>query len=207
MKYDKIFVIGNNKTGTKSFNALFNSLGLKSQHDRKSWDFDKYTCFTDGFHDEKKFIQYDEAFKNSLFILNTRPLDHWLKSKSKHAYISKSRRQWPPKSEQYIEYINQRNKHFNDILNYFNDKNDRLLICNIEAVNWENFIKENIRPNNLKNYSVHENKIDESSIDPEAMKLINEELNKAYEYLNYTEESKIKLLPENQYTFLYKQIL
>ena len=39
------------------------------------------------------------------------------------------------------------------------------------------------------------------------MKLINEELNKAYEYLNYTEELKMKLLPDNQYRFLYKQNL
>lgn len=207
MKYQKIFVIGYNKTGTKSFHKLFTSLGFSSQHNRKGWEINNCKCFSDGFHDKGKFIEYDQKFENSLFILNTRPLNNWLKSRSKHGYCHLRRGVWPPSSKQYIEWIQQRDEHFNEIIDYFYNKNDRLLICNIEKDGWENFIASNLMINNTKNYNIHENKIEESKIDAEAVSLINEELDKAYLNLGYGEEDKNKLLPNNQYISLYKQYL
>lgn len=207
MKYDKIFLIGCNKAGTKSFNKLFGQLDLKSQHDRKNWDLKDYQCFTDGFHYNKKFIEYHKMFENSLFILNTRPLNNWLKSKSKHGYLYAPRGIWPPNYTQYIEWIQQRDTHFNEVINYFSDKNHKLLICNIEKEGWENFIASNISKDKSKTYSVHENRIQESKIDPSIRSLIDEELNKAYLDLKYTDEDKIKLLPANNNISLYKQYL
>ena len=76
----KIFVIGFNKTATSTFHILFEKHGLKSQHDGAHWDVDEYQCFSDNgnLRDWKKlYLDYP----NSMFVLNTRPVDAWITSK------------------------------------------------------------------------------------------------------------------------------
>jgi hypothetical protein len=107
-KYNKIFQIGFNKCGTTSLHKMFIDSGLKSVH----WDggniakkidsnikqnkppldgVDNYDCYTDIENVETNtfpLINYyellDKAYPNSLFILNTRPLDNWIQSRLNH---------------------------------------------------------------------------------------------------------------------------
>ena len=48
--YEKIFVIGFNKTATSTFHELFKNNMLNSQHKggKNNWNIDKYQCFSDG---------------------------------------------------------------------------------------------------------------------------------------------------------------
>ena len=85
---NKIFVIGFNKSATKTFHNLFLENNLNSQHYGKSWDLEKYDCFSDNGNNRDIHNLY-EKFPNSIFILNTRRLDKWLISRFKHGYHMK----------------------------------------------------------------------------------------------------------------------
>ena len=59
-------------------------------------------------------------------------------------------------NEEFIKiWINQWNEHLNDVINYFSDKNEKLLIYNIDTDNFNKII--NFLPEfNLKYYDIHE---------------------------------------------------
>jgi hypothetical protein len=110
----KIFIIGFNLCGTRSLHTFFKSNGIRSAHwggldpstnyaaimlknIERGQDIlkglDEYTCFSDLTHytndaliDGCKFFQYMyEAYPDSLFVLNTRPVEKWVSSKLKKA--------------------------------------------------------------------------------------------------------------------------
>lgn len=190
---EKIFVIGYNKTGTYSFHHMFTKYGLKSQHGL-NWELEKYQCFMDGTHDKGKYRIYYEIYPNSLFILNTRPLYNWLKSRSKHCYIYNKSWGWPPNTDQYVSWIRDRDEHFSSVIDFFSDKKEKLIICNIEKKNWQKFVLEHI--NIHSDYvNIHKHKISESRIDNKSLKLIENELEKAFFITKYNKES---LIPENK---------
>lgn len=165
MIYDKIFVIGFNKTGTSSFYSLFKDVGLKSIHNvRVNYlnILDNYDTFSDGFHPVSKIKLYYDKYPNSLFILNTRPIRKWLISRYKHARSRNFKPCWcyPPSYELTKKWIDSREKHYKEVLEYFSDKEDKLIIVNIEKNNWENFVLKNINKNTEedKNISIQSNK-------------------------------------------------
>ena len=131
----KIFVIGFGKTATMSFHQLFEDNGLKSQH-AGQWDLDKYDCFSDSIKAET--IVKWKGVEDAWFILNTRPLRDWLISRykmgdrqpDKHHYC------WPPSVGRTIRWINWRNKYHLDVLNFFLDKPNKLILVNINNDNW-----------------------------------------------------------------------
>lgn len=203
LKYDKIFVIGFNKTGTTSFHDLFIKYGLTSQHNIK-WNIDNYQCFCDGLHNNGKYKNYYEKYPNSLFILNTRPLYNWLKSRSNHCFIHKKTWGWPPSFELYSDWINQRTEHFLDVMDFFKDLPSQLVICNIEKPNWQKFIVNSIGYQSHHDDSIHQNKIPESRIDKEPLKLINNQLTNTFLTLKLDINS---LMPECDYLPRYNQYL
>ena len=81
--YDKIFVIGFNKTATTSIHKLFIKNNLLSQHNGDKWDLDSYQCFSDN-GDLRNFKELNETYENSIFILNTRKLKNWIISRFKY---------------------------------------------------------------------------------------------------------------------------
>ena len=147
--YDKIFVIGFNKTGTTAIHKLFRINNLNSLH-RIKWDVENYMCFSDG-PDRYNFKKYYKQYPNSLFILNTRNLKDWVISRFKHAYAytrlfsdPKFRNNWgyPATLEKAINFIQDRRSHYIDVLEFFKDKNSKLIILNIDKPNWINFISD-----------------------------------------------------------------
>ncbi len=80
-KWNKVFCIGLNKTGTTSLHFAFQKLGLCSFH---GGSFDsRIDAFSDGRYFEQ-FIELDKLCPNSKFILNTRDLRDWIMSRIKH---------------------------------------------------------------------------------------------------------------------------
>lgn len=87
---NKVFCIGFNKTGTSSLHALFLDCGLRSIH-VVAWPFlsritpkyfDIADCYSDG--EKSDFVQLNQWFPRSVFILNTRNERAWLRSRIKH---------------------------------------------------------------------------------------------------------------------------
>ena len=121
----KIFVIGFNKTGTTSFNALFKSLDINSTHYCSVVPvmkmIDQYDAFTDGDH--SNFKEYYEKYPDSLFILNTRPIKNWLVSRYKHGKYHNFEDCWcwPVSNEKTDNWIAQRETHHKNIVEFLID--------------------------------------------------------------------------------------
>ena len=135
----KIFVIGFNKTGTTSLHQLFKKLGVNSCHNTRPVMeiIDTFDAFTDGKH--FTFKEYYNKYPDSLFILNTRPMYNWLVSRYKHAAYHKFKDCWcwPISDEKTNSWITERESHYKNILDFFLDKPNQLLLVNIERPGWE----------------------------------------------------------------------
>lgn len=79
----KIFVIGHPRNGTTTLHKLFEANGLKSFHDSRDWQTGKYDAFSD-FGQVRPVAAYDRSYPNARFILNFRPLRHYLNSIATH---------------------------------------------------------------------------------------------------------------------------
>lgn len=177
----KIFVIGFNKTGTCSLHFLFKKLGINSYHNTTPVMkiINKYDAFSDGEH--YNFADYFNAKPDSLFILNTRPIDKWLFSRYKHAAFHNFNECWcwPVSDKRTDDWITLRETHFQNVLSFFKDKLNQLLIINIEKKGWEKAVtlflkKENsiISLQKENNIISHINKRPDDEIDDDKMQLI-----------------------------------
>jgi hypothetical protein len=192
----KIFVIGFNKTGTTSFDALFKNLGINSIHDTipVMKIIDKYDAFTDGEH--PNFSEYFNKYPDSLFILNTRPMKNWLISRYKHAEHHQFNDCWcwPVSEEKTNDWITTRETHHKNILYFFKNKPNKLLLINIEQNGWENAVikyleKINIIKNiKINSNKIHHNKRDNSSIDNNIIKLINDNVTTCLKNKDYNHD-------------------
>jgi len=171
----KYFGVGFNKTATTTLHSLFKYNGVPSWHDVQSeWDTDKYCAFFDGrkavgcpingvspdseisIPSIKKYLKYPA----SIFILQTRPLDDWLISRFKHGHsrtraTKKNHNFWPPSTELARRWISARQKHHMNVLEFFRDMSEKLIIVDISKQNWMDWLcgclefKKN--PPNIKN--------------------------------------------------------
>lgn len=198
----KIFVIGCNKTGTTSIHELFIKQGLKSQHGLE-WKLEEYQCFSDGIYNVTHNDVYKKChslFQDGLFVLNTRPMYNWIISRANHCSIFKNSKMkgWPPNHKTYLDWINYRISYYDNILDYFKNSPDQLILCNIEKPFWENFIMSFINNEQIIKPSLYnKTKIKESDI-------IKQEVEKAFDLSHIDKNS---LLSNNKSTNLYKQHL
>jgi hypothetical protein len=184
----KIFVIGFNKTATSSFHALFKLFGINSVHtDKPVMEIiDDYEAFTDGYH--LKFTDYFNKYPDSLFILNTRPIKKWLISRYKHAVTEDWRDCWCwPVSENLTNmWIKEREFHFKNVLDFFKEKSNQLIILNIEKNGWENFVEDFLQKKyDGDDLQIVENKTAEHKISKEHIDLINLNVNKCLKDNDY----------------------
>ena len=216
MKYNKIFVIGYNKTATTTFANMFEEFGLTSLHSANWGDYEninKIQCFSDGDRHTLSdnclyFTKLDKNYPNSLFILNVRNLDSWLLSRTKHALRNIragkpfKKTYWPPCSGHYQQWIEERIIHYNNVLQYFKDCPKKLLIINIEKKHWTEMLADHLGFGNTKYLVKNRNRsIKENNPDLIFAKNVLEE---TFRKLNYTESDKKSLNLSTQLLTLYK---
>lgn len=133
-KFNKVFCIGLNKTGTTSIHYAFQKLGLRSFHGG-TYD-SRIDAFSDGRY-YRNFKELDEMAPNSKFILNTRDLRAWVTSRVKHCLAGHS---IPDFSEDTVcdearirKWIEKREQHHQDVIDYFKDRPKDLLIFDLCA--------------------------------------------------------------------------
>ena len=180
----KIFFIGYNKTATSSIHSLFLSLGYKCTHCAYKWDLERFQVFSDtgsvpfikfnnnfiyngngNYNTQNKvtnfevFIELYNQYPNAIYVLNTRSLKKWLISRYKHGFARNNGNPnwaWPIDEKLTIKWINDREKYYNNIINFFSNKIEQLIIINIEKPFWQKellsflSIEENV-PNKLLN--------------------------------------------------------
>lgn len=137
-KFNKVFCIGLNKTGTTSIHFAFQKLGLRSFH---GGTFDsRIDAFSDGRY-YRHFKELDHLAPNSKFILNTRDLRGWVESRIKHCLNNHTNPGWEGTrvDEDIIRgWIKEREMHHAQIYDYFADRPDDLLdfdVCGGDGYN------------------------------------------------------------------------
>ncbi len=122
----KIFVIGHPRCGTTSHHQLFEANGLRSQHSSGDWDTHKYDCFSD-FGQMRPIAAYERAYPKAMFVLNTRPVMHYLVSLADQIYPG-----WTFTTQHFITEIHRRAAFHSWALRHFAGK-PNLIVVNIEA--------------------------------------------------------------------------
>ena len=154
-QFNKIFQIGFNKCGTTSIHDLFLDSGLRSvhwdkgivaqkivynmAHNKKMLDgIDQYDCYTDIEHMQslsfpliEHYESLDKDYPNSLFILNTRPIDNWIKSRLNHRqglYLKEYKQASQIESDEEIveNWKTHWYNHHKQVLEYFENKKNFL---------------------------------------------------------------------------------
>lgn len=142
-----IFAIGLNKTGTTSLHFALTTLGYKCCH----WLSDEFSeataelidnkvplpfdAYTDVESVIKKYQDLEQQYPNAGFILTTRDVDDWIASRSRHVIRNRientkgGRHKWV--DIKVDDWILERESHHNEVLNYFKDKPNKLLILDI----------------------------------------------------------------------------
>lgn len=167
MNYNKIFVIGLNKQATRSIHALFIDNGYNALHWRPHNELNKipgpdeiikhnieynmtplldkyenYQVFSDIHYISINFELFDQAYPNSLFILNFRDINKWICSRLNHrgtqwGYVKfwKTRHKKEDYTfEQVIDaWTTEYNNHFKKVIEYFKDKPSQIIIYNIDT--------------------------------------------------------------------------
>lgn len=171
----KIFVIGMNKTATTTFHNLFEKNGLRSQHTTR-WNTDDYDCFSDN-GDLNNFKKLEQKYNDAVFILNIRPMDKWVVSRFDHGARQAKKENidedkdyvnwgYPYSIDLSIKYINRRNLYHQQILKYFQNKPEKLIIVDIEKPGWVEYISNilKFKNANIESLNVHEKSEEYSNI-------------------------------------------
>jgi len=159
-RHQKVFCVGFNKTGTVTLDKIFcDQLSYRSAHTPGWTDWtvtqnrhrlDRFDAFSDGSCASIKNL--DELYPDALFILNTRPLKHWVLSR--HKAVERSRRatswlltkyvplgfvariinRWvlDNSDRAVIRWIRIRNSYHEHVIRYFEGRTEKLLVLNIE---------------------------------------------------------------------------
>jgi len=184
--FAKIFVIGFNKTATTSIHNFFRFNGFKSLHSANNWRIEQFQCFSDNGN-LQDFRKLYEEYPESIFILNTRQLDKWIRSRGKHYEYS----QWSrpgrnyPDEKLYRKWIIRRQKHYKDVLEFFQRDPKRLYIINIDAPNWLDYMAHIFNLNSIK---LHSNRLKDKKIPIDFLNLIDEKFKLACNNLNIKDE-------------------
>lgn len=158
----KILFIGYNKTATSTIDYLFKINHFNTQHYSTNFynslkKYDVVSDTGDGIN-INKIVCYEtisKKYPNAIFILNTRNLKKWIKSRAIHYYRrgvhNFSIYGYPITLQIIIKWIEERNIYYNNLVNYFKFKS-RLILLNIDDLDWQNFISKQF---NLEIKEVH----------------------------------------------------
>lgn len=157
----KIFQIGFNKSGTASIYNYFKNQGYNSIHwddgriSKKIHQnfknhlplldgYDEYQVFTDMEHRDDKGLAYysaelyfkelDKNYPGSVFILNYRDVDKWIKSRINHPlYLHCTMKSTGLSEEEVVvEWKENYYRHINEVVDYFKHR-ENLIVLNIDT--------------------------------------------------------------------------
>ena len=163
---NKIFGVGLNKTGTTSIAKALDILGFYSVHFQSKKgnikniiekngennqpllkEIEEYDAYLDWNHPQTNhyFKKLDHQYPNSKFILHTRPMEDWIKSRYQHVNsipnLKKMQKKYPdnPWYNMDVEaWKAEYDEHHTNVKSYFKNRPDDLLMFNLFAGDsWE----------------------------------------------------------------------
>jgi len=193
----KIFVIGFNKTATTTFHNLFIANGLKSYHG-KEWvaNFDNYDCFSD-INSQFDMLEYYANFPDAIYILNTRKLKDWIRSRFQYAKQYKMSWGTPASVELAIKWIQIWETKYAQILDFFQDKPEKLILVNVDLPNWMEFVSNIL---GFEKKEVESKNISPIMNDPNILQVLQD----TFDLLKYNEEKQNAVMIESVLINLYR---
>ncbi len=153
----KVFCLGFHKTGTTSMELLLQDMGYLVASPYKNWDpvlaealangdlteLKNLTEFFDAFQDAPWFLfykEFDRLYPGSKFILTTRDRDSWWKSflnyfQNEHRPLFRYIYGFDNPVGHKEVFVERFEKHYCEVLKYFKDRPDDLLVVDISAEN------------------------------------------------------------------------
>jgi len=158
----RIFAIGLNKTGTRSFHEAMTILGYKSLHwggpsVRQQIESASDTglpllhnmdpsidCFSDIGVLAKSYDILDKQYPGSLFVMTVRPIEDWLESRRRHVLNNQTRKMKGEYSGNFliVDTDNWRleyERHYRKIRKYFTGRDDLLEVDITTGKGWAPF--------------------------------------------------------------------
>ena len=162
--HKKVFCVGFSKSGTTTLHRILgDQLCYRSAHDpgwtdwsitRNRYRLDQFEAFTDG--ECASIRNLDDLYPDALFVLNTRPLKHWVLSRHKAVERSRSAVRWAltkyvplglvariinrwvldNRERAVMRWIRIRNSYHRHVIRYFSDRKGKLLVINIEEADF-----------------------------------------------------------------------
>ena len=183
IKFDDVNNLILHGGGLIEFSKLIN---FTKNMDESIIKYNSNITYTNYNHENiKNLIHLEKKYEESIFILNTRPLKNWLISRFEHGvrlYLKNTNINYnwayPYTKELCIKWIHDRNNYYKDILNYFKDKPNKLVIVDINDPNWINFISNEL---NIKPYDCNKNIRKKSDQFNNILNVVNE----SFRELNY----------------------
>lgn len=160
----KVFCVGFSKTGTTTLHRILgDQLSYRSAH-KPGWtdwsitrnrsQLDRFEAFTDG--ECAAIRNLDDLYPEALFVLNTRPLKHWVLSRHKAVERSRTGVRWAltkyvplgfvariinwwvldNRERAVMRWIRIRNSYHEHVIRYFSDRGGKLLVMNIEEADF-----------------------------------------------------------------------
>jgi len=160
----RVFCVGFSKTGTTTLHRILgDQLSYRSAH-KPGWtdwsitkdrhQLDGFDAFTDG--ECAAIRNLDELYPEALFVLNTRPLKHWVLSRHKAVERSRTGVRWAltkyvplglvariinrwvldNRDRAVMRWIRIRNSYHEHVIRYFSDRKGKLLVIDIEEADF-----------------------------------------------------------------------
>jgi hypothetical protein len=147
----KYFVIGENKTATSTIHSLFLANNIPSYHGSEwPWQDSKFDAFSDGNIGPDLSVSsitsrgYLDVYPDALFILNIRPFFDWVYSRLLHGERYKQKWAWPGTTGTCKNWILSLEAHHRDVLTFFKDKPQQLIVVDISEPQWIQFLFEEL---------------------------------------------------------------
>lgn len=141
----KLFVVGHPRTGTGTLHRIFTDNGLDSSHTAGSWKTARHDCFSDrGNYQPLNLLA--GHYRNALFLLNTRPAHHYVRSRMNQTMKKRKGKGMPrPRftARNVANEILRRNNHFLDFVRCFRER-ENFAVANIERTGAFEFICERL---------------------------------------------------------------
>jgi hypothetical protein len=147
----KYFVIGENKTATSTIHRLFLSNNIPSYHGGEwPWQDSEFDAFSDGNIGPDLSVSsiishgYLDVYPDAIFILNVRPFFDWVYSRLRHGKRYKQEWAWPGTINKCKHWISLLEAHHRNVLTFFKDKPQQLIVVDISEPKWIQFLCEEL---------------------------------------------------------------
>lgn len=141
----KIFVIGHPRTATAAIHRILVDNGIRAKHTARRWRTAAFDAFSDRGHYQPVDL-LDRHYRRSVFVLNTRPAGHYLRSRMKQTAKSRRNSTLPHARFARAHIRNEllrRNAYLFWCARHFRDR-DNLIVLNIERPGAFDFMRDQL---------------------------------------------------------------